>query len=79
MCSRASLGNWNMWVRGVQEDPLGPIAVRQQRNGPHASGNTCTLLWLPSICLVPVDIPVDADVVGRYVLVRELRTVACSA
>lgn len=21
MCSRASLGNWNMWVRGVQEDP----------------------------------------------------------
>lgn len=30
--SRASLANWNVWVHGVQEDPLGAIAVKQQRN-----------------------------------------------
>lgn len=40
MCSRASLGNWNVWVHGVQEDPLHPIAVEQQRNWVVASGST---------------------------------------
>lgn len=41
MCSRASLGNWNVWVHGVQEDPpLHPIAAEQQRNWVVASGST---------------------------------------
>lgn len=40
MCSRASLGNWNVWVHGVQEDPLHPIAVEQQRNWVVALGST---------------------------------------
>lgn len=39
LCSRASLGNWNVWVHGVQEDPLGPIAVKRQRNCAVASRN----------------------------------------
>lgn len=39
LCSRAWLGKWNVWVHGVQEDPLGPIAVKQQRNWAVASRN----------------------------------------
>lgn len=26
-CLRASLGNWSVWVHGVQEDPHSPLAV----------------------------------------------------
>lgn len=30
-CSRASLGNWSVWVHGVQEDPRSPFAVSWQK------------------------------------------------